>query len=276
MASNGTPQSTMYQMRGSTTSNYGRDRSAEQYHATNNGNPNMPYNYSPNDMYNQYFYGASNTPTGGQRSELSRYSPPMLNHFTSQWQQGPGAYSYNLPNNFGPYLGGYGSGNNAMSQYANMGSGMMPNFQGGPYGYPGGYGGVGSSQQQMQAYLPQISQQMQGNLPTNNPYPALGGTFGQHRAPMNVQPPMMPYLPQMSNAMPNITPVSQTNKGQAATAGFIPQMDTGPTSNPVPQGGFAQNYGFNPTGSGPPQQADWSGYPDSIKMLFTRMYAGGQ
>lgn len=276
MASNGTPQSLLYQMRGRSTNDYGRNRSAEQYN-TNSGNPNMPmFNYNQGsgygDLYNQYFYGANNTPSGGQRSELGRYLPPMLNHFsTDPIARDQGGYSFNVPNSFGPYIGAYGSGQPAMTQYGVMGSGFMPQpgmFQG--YNGMGGGNGMGGN--------PYITggngQPVAGRMPPQGgQYPQQGGQDPTRQKYMNDQPAMdnfrnvfggqnTGYLNQMLGSMfggngrvpvdrggPSFQGINPAKPGLPQTVGNMPPMDTQPVSDgfmPIKPGG-AVTGNFNPT-----------------------------
>jgi len=87
----GTPQSALYQARGISDGNSIRNRSAEQQHSYNSGNP---MNYS------QFM--------NGQDPSLSRYTPSTLttrSPTSPQWSNNPGGYAYNLPTAFGGFGG---------------------------------------------------------------------------------------------------------------------------------------------------------------------------
>lgn len=88
----GVNQSALYQMRGpASDGNQTRDRSKEQYHSYNSGNP---MNYA------QFM--------NGQDPSLGRYVPPTLSSQSPTnptWNNNPGGYAYNLPTAFGGFGG---------------------------------------------------------------------------------------------------------------------------------------------------------------------------
>lgn len=122
----GTPQSMLYQARGSVPSN--RDRSFEQMN-TNSGNPMQPiFNTNYNTMSAQY-----SDPYNGQAPQFGRYTPPTLsNAGTSnnpQWNSSTGGYAYNLPNAYGGYQGIANYGNqNWLQNYLANGGPQAPQF----------------------------------------------------------------------------------------------------------------------------------------------------
>lgn len=143
MASNGTNQGQLYDMRGgSSDGNQMRNRSMEQYYG-GSGSPYMP-------MFNTSPYAPGGQPSyyqGGQQQGYSRYQPPMMTGFNNmQWQGQGNPYSYNTPNSFGSNY----SGGNSYTP--------LPNFNQQPY--PPGYGSpYGGFQAQSQGNLNQYSQQ---------------------------------------------------------------------------------------------------------------------
>jgi len=118
MANNtGTPQSMLYQMRGQSTApsdgNGSRNRSVEQQHSYNSGNPMN---------YTQFL--------NGQDPSLGRYTPPTLQGTSptnQRWNNNQGGYAYNLPTAFGGF-----SGFSQYSQPPQGGWGSGSGFGGGP------------------------------------------------------------------------------------------------------------------------------------------------
>lgn len=238
MAANGTPQSQLYGSYGSMDNQY-RDRSAEQ-NFTNSGNP---MNYIP--QYSDTY--------GSQNPNLGRYAPPMLdNQYSSGWQNGQGGYAYNLPTNFGPYQGSWGT---PYSMQGMQGPGTQPQGQpgqpqgGGQTMPPVGYGRGGPP-------IPQIGQQQQspqGGMP-NMPYNPLGGpTSGMQGFGSMMQPPPITALQQAQTtaqfgpqgmqqnqawqaarqaALARAGQPLQQSVGSTGSMGYVPNFNAGPGQSP--------------------------------------------
>ena len=277
MASNGTPQALMYGFRQASNNAY-RDRSAEQQNSTS-GNPNMPMfnnGYNPNDLYNQYFYGSQNTPTGGQRSELNRYVPPMMNGGGMPGWQQSGPYSYNVPNSFGPYLGAYGSGQPAGIQAGYMAGGNpygMPQFANGNYGmygqgasspfamqgnsYTGGQSGYGMGGQHSGGFGNQIQQMMQYLSQYQNQMGQGAGGYGQQAQNMSQQYGQPGYNPGLNAPLPQFQ--------QQGNPSIQSSNNTKPQGGPVSYGGVQSSYPSNPGGFQSPSM-NGSNYSDPMLM----------
>lgn len=116
MNSSGTPQSMLYQMRGQHTApsdgNGSRNRSQEQQHSYNSGNPMN---------YMQFL--------NGQDPSLGRYTPPTLSSqspTSPQWNNNQGGYAYNLPTAFGGFGGFSQFSQNPGMQSAASGGAFAP------------------------------------------------------------------------------------------------------------------------------------------------------
>lgn len=172
--STGTPQGALYQIRGQHTApsdgNGTRNRSAEQEHSYNSGNPMN---------YNQFL--------NGQDPALGRYKPPTLagtSPTDQRWNNDVGGYAYNLPTSFGGF-GGF-------SQYSKPPEG---GWSGLPTG--GGFGGGPQNIFQNAASMGAMAKPAQAQQPP-------GGRF--NRPASNNSQPYSQYTPGSRdyNTMPSV------------------------------------------------------------------------
>lgn len=189
----GTPQSALYQARGVSDGNQYRNRSAEQQHSYNSGNP-MNYLQFMN----------------GQDPSLSRYTPPTLNSMSPTnptWTNNnyQGGYAYNLPTSFGGF-GGFSQ----FSQNPQVGSQAPDPFAAqaaASQGQGGGSFGAGNPGNTSMWSLLSNSikpQQYGGPMPSTPPPQPAQDTARQNPMSKPMQmPPMMPPTrpPMMSSAV---------------------------------------------------------------------------
>jgi len=161
-------------------------RSADQ-NQTQSGNPMQIYNQSPNSVNRGY-----------QNQGLGRYHPPMMDN-SGGWQDS-GGYTYNLPNNYGPFYGAPFSGNEGYYP-------TMPNYQDTQQAYQNG----GANQMQS---IPYQSQSNSGSFaPAQN---GNTGTWGGNLPSNGANGPAVPQfqkpnagnmaggnMPQTSMGVPN-------------------------------------------------------------------------